>query len=417
MEKTIKLISVVIIFVTAFLNTAYSQDEPNIQITKIKENFYRLTCNVPYSVNFLAYVTKKGILLVDAGQKQTGNEIKKVLETIAPGNSDVKILINTHAHIDHTGGNLALAGEPVIIGQEILRSTLRDYSYVLYEFPDNALPSVTFSDSATVYFGDEKIRIISVPGSHDATDVIVYFTNAGIVCVGDIFEGLTIPSIDAYTGNILNFPKVINKVISIIPNNVTIVSGHDKETNVETLKQSRDIIYYAAKIIKEEMSKGKDVATMKKENILKDWAKYENGFGGTLDDWIDNLAIAGPSKFRGSTAGELYKVLIKNNGDAAVKYYYELKRDYPNEYPFFESLINRIGYWLLSKGRIEDAIKIFELQIKEFPDSPNGYDSLAEAFQTEGKKELAIKNYEKSLQLDPRNKNAEEMLKQLRMKK
>ena len=414
MKTTIRLMSAIAILIILFTSPAFSQSESDIEVVKLKDNFYRLTSKTPYEVNFLAYVTQDGILLVDAGQKETGSKLKSVLKTIATGNPEVKILINTHAHIDHTGGNLALAGEPIIIGQEILRSTLRDYSYVLYEFPDNALPSIIFKDSINIYFGDDKIRIISVPGSHDSTDVIVHFTKAGIVCVGDVFEGMTIPSIDAYTGNLLKYPEVIDIILTLIPNNVTIFSGHDKETSVEKLKQSRDLIYKTTKIVKEEMSKGKDVAALQKEDILKDWAEYENGFGGNRNDWITSLASAGPSNFQSSIAGELYKLLIKSDADAAIKHYYELKRDHPTEYLFHESLINRTGSWLLNKERTRDAIKIFELSTKEYPNSFRAYDLLGEAFMKDGNKELAIKNYEKSLQLNPENKNAEEMLMQLR---
>ena len=146
MKRVIQLI-----FVITFINVlssiiVYPQNTENIEVTKLKDHFYVLTSKVPFEVNFLAYVTPEGVLLVDSGQRQTGGEIRSVLKTIAPANPEIKFLINTHAHIDHTGGNLALAGEPIIIGQDFLRSTLRDYSYVLYEFPDNALPSVTFKD-------------------------------------------------------------------------------------------------------------------------------------------------------------------------------------------------------------------------------------------------------------------------------
>ena len=417
MKKVIRLIFVTSFFIVLSSIIVYPQNTDNIEVTKINDQFYMLTSKVPYEVNFLVYVTPEGVLLVDSGQRQTGQEIRSVLKTIAPANPKVKFLINTHAHIDHTGGNLSLAGEPVIVGQDLLRSTLRSYSYVLYEFPDNALPSITFEDSMNVYFGGEKIRIISVPGSHDATDAIVHFTKSGIVCVGDIFEGLTIPSIDAYTGNLLNFPKVIDKVISLIPKDVIIVSGHDKIANVEKLKQSRDMIYYTTQKVKEEMSKGKDVVEMQKEDILKGWAKFENGFGGDRNDWIRSLANAGPSKFRGSTAGELYKVLLKSNADSAYKKYKELQRDYPTGYPFSAYELTRTGDWLLEKGRTDDAVKMFEFSLKAYPKSTLGYTKLGELYTKTGKTELAIKNFEKLLNVDPGNKNAEEMLMQLRNKK
>lgn len=418
MKKDMKIAirSIIVVAILTFFITsiAFSQAQPNIEVTKIKENFYSLTSKVPYSANFLAYVCQEGILLVDAGQIQTGNELKPILKTIAIGSAEVKVLINTHAHIDHTGGNLALAGEPLIIGPEILRSTLRDYSYVLYEFPDNALPSITFTDSINVYFGGEMIRIIAVPGSHDATDIIVHFTKAGIVCVGDIFEGMTIPSIDAYTGNLLNYPQVIDKVLSLIPTNVSIVSGHDREANVETLKQSRDMILNTTKIVKEKMSKGKDIAAMQKEDILKDWAEFENGFGGSRNDWIASLADAGPSKYLGSLAEVLYHVLIESDADAAINRYTELKRNHPTEYPFDASMLIRTGSWLIEKGRMKDAIKLMEFCVTEFPFSESGFNKLGEAYIKGRNRELAIKSFEKSLQLNPSNTYAIEKLKELK---
>lgn len=62
---------------------------------------------------------------------------------------------------------------------------------------------------------------------------------------------------------------------------------------------------------------------------------------------------------------------------------------------------------------MKEAIHIFQLNVEAFPQSGNVYDSLAEAYIDNGDKQLAIANYQKSLQLDPANKNALEMLKKL----
>jgi tetratricopeptide (TPR) repeat protein len=70
----------------------------------------------------------------------------------------------------------------------------------------------------------------------------------------------------------------------------------------------------------------------------------------------------------------------------------------------------------LQIGRIKDAIEIFELNIEQFPNSYNVYDSMGEAYMLDKNKKLAIKNYEKSLKLNPENKNAEEMIKKLKEK-
>jgi tetratricopeptide (TPR) repeat protein len=61
--------------------------------------------------------------------------------------------------------------------------------------------------------------------------------------------------------------------------------------------------------------------------------------------------------------------------------------------------------------RYKDAIEIFKLSVEAYPLSYNTYDSLAEAYMDNGDKDLAIKNYEKSLQLNPYNANGQRRLK------
>lgn len=393
---------------------AQSESESNIEVTKIKDDFYKLTSKIPYESNFVAYVTHNGVLLVDAGQRQTGPELKNVLQTIAKGNSQVKYLINSHAHIDHTGGNLCLSEETVIVGTESLRSTLRDYSYVLYEFPDKALPSITFTDSMTIYFGDEMIRLIAVPGSHDKTDILVHFTKAGIVYMSDISYGMYFPSIDSYTGNLLNYPKVIKQILKMIPEDVTIISGHGKDCSFEDIKNYGEMLEIAANRVKEGMLDGKDIKTLQEEDILKDLSFSGSEDKAIRDSYIIRLANAGPSKFKNSIVKELYDVLISSNADEAIIKYYQLKKDFPGQYPFDPVLIDRVGNWLVTKQRIKDAIKIFELAINESPNSWRFYNNIAEAYLLNGNKELAIKNYEKSLELNQQNTNAVEQLKKLK---
>jgi predicted Zn-dependent protease len=71
---------------------------------------------------------------------------------------------------------------------------------------------------------------------------------------------------------------------------------------------------------------------------------------------------------------------------------------------------------LLQKGRNADAIAILKLNVEEYPKSGNVYDSLAEAYVRDGQKEQAIANYRKSLELDPKNQNAANKLKELQEK-
>ncbi|HLJ86631.1 MAG TPA: serine hydrolase [Candidatus Angelobacter sp.] len=76
--------------------------------------------------------------------------------------------------------------------------------------------------------------------------------------------------------------------------------------------------------------------------------------------------------------------------------------------------LNNFGYSLLGEKRFADAIRVFQLNVAEYPQDANAYDSLAEAYMDAGERKFAIESYEKSLQLNPKNENATVQLKKLR---
>jgi CubicO group peptidase (beta-lactamase class C family) len=120
---------------------------------------------------------------------------------------------------------------------------------------------------------------------------------------------------------------------------------------------------------------------------------------------------------------ELYnspaKILFRSilaRGDAAINQYRETRKKPSDSSGLNEVQVNRLGFWLLGKKRLNEAIEIFEMNVEDFPNSANAYDSLGEAYMESGNKELAIKNYQKSLELNPNNANAVGVLKKLQGK-
>lgn len=67
----------------------------------------------------------------------------------------------------------------------------------------------------------------------------------------------------------------------------------------------------------------------------------------------------------------------------------------------------------MNKQKFKDKIEIFRLNVKLYPDPCNVYDSPGEAYMKIGNRELAIKNFKKSLELNPQNDNAIGMLNKL----
>lgn len=114
-----------------------------------------------------------------------------------------------------------------------------------------------------------------------------------------------------------------------------------------------------------------------------------------------------------SVAESMYQLIRKSSVSDAIHRYRELRQAASIDYDFDESELNELGYELMGQNRLVDAIQILKLNVEAYPDSGNVYDGLGEAYMKHGDRDLAIKNYKRSLELDPKNSNAVEMLKKL----
>jgi len=97
----------------------------------------------------------------------------------------------------------------------------------------------------------------------------------------------------------------------------------------------------------------------------------------------------------------------------AIDYFHELKKSDPATLLFTERQLNALGYEYLNKGKINDAIALFTLNVEEHPQSSNVYDSLGEGYLLKKEYKLADEYYRESLRRDPANTNAQQYLKKL----
>jgi CubicO group peptidase (beta-lactamase class C family) len=108
-----------------------------------------------------------------------------------------------------------------------------------------------------------------------------------------------------------------------------------------------------------------------------------------------------------------FELLLVGKTSDAIDGYRKIKREKPGHATVSEDRLNALGYALLRQKKLPEAIALFKLNVEFYPNAWNVYDSLAEAYMTNGDKDLAIANYKKSLELNPANSNAAEMLKKL----
>ena len=132
----------------------------------------------------------------------------------------------------------------------------------------------------------------------------------------------------------------------------------------------------------------------------------------TMAIWVPQVKAA--FDFRKSIAETLSTTIHSSGIDAAIQQYHELKAAPDSTYNFNEDQLNALGYRLVRAKQFSAGLRIFQLNIESFPRSSNAYDSLAEGYLRAGDKAQAIANYEKALQLNPKNANSRVMLQQLR---
>jgi CubicO group peptidase (beta-lactamase class C family) len=115
-------------------------------------------------------------------------------------------------------------------------------------------------------------------------------------------------------------------------------------------------------------------------------------------------------------ADVLHKTIAEKGIEAGLAQYRDLKSRQAKVYDFGEPELNSLGYQLLQERKLKEAVEIFKLNVEVYPQGFNTYDSLGEAYMVSGNNELAIQNYKKSLELNPKNTGATEMLKRLENK-
>ncbi|HEX8139848.1 MAG TPA: serine hydrolase [Pyrinomonadaceae bacterium] len=113
-----------------------------------------------------------------------------------------------------------------------------------------------------------------------------------------------------------------------------------------------------------------------------------------------------------SPARLLLKAILTEGAEAALKRYQDERRARPDA-ALSEARMNALGYNLLQRKRVREAIEVFKLNVSDHSESANVYDSLGEAYMMSGERELAVRNYRRSVELNPDNANAVEMLKKL----
>jgi len=116
----------------------------------------------------------------------------------------------------------------------------------------------------------------------------------------------------------------------------------------------------------------------------------------------------------GSAACKVGTIMKKKGIDSGVKAFYKIQKADDDKYYFKESEFNTLGYMFLFHGKTDEAITVFKLNVKEYPDSWNVYDSLGEAYLAAKKLDKAKKYYSTALEMNPESASSQKALQKIK---
>lgn len=269
--------------VSALALPASAQDrfaDVQIQVTPIRDGLALLTGE---GGNIVASVGADGTFIIDDQYAQLSDKIRAAMATL--GDQPVRFILNTHFHGDHTGGNQNFgAAGAVIVAQDNVRERmsrdqfLQTFKRDLKAAPPAALPLVTFSDGLSLHLNGQDVRAIHVAHAHTDGDALVWFEQAKVLHMGDLYFNGLYPFIDVDAGgSIHGMIAGVQRALAMIDDRVIVVPGHGPLSNRAELKRYGEMLVVLRDRIAALKAQGK---SLQQAIQAKPSAEYDAALGG-----------------------------------------------------------------------------------------------------------------------------------------
>ena len=270
---------------------APGQDFENVQIetVPIDAGIYML---IGQGGNIGVSAGADGVLLIDDQYAPLVDKINRAIAEFT--DQPVKMVLNTHWHGDHTGGNelYGEAGALIVAHDNVrLRMTSAQFSSFFNRetpaSPAAALPVVTFDSAVTFHLNGQTIFVEHVPLAHTDGDAIIWFREANVVHLGDTYFNGLYPYIDSERGG--SIPGMIaaaDHVLESIDEKTRVIPGHGQLSDRAGLAEFRNMLDTVATRIQRMIDDGKDLDQIV---AAKPTADFDARFGQGLfqpDDWV-----------------------------------------------------------------------------------------------------------------------------------
>ena len=181
-------------------------------------------------------IGEDGVVMIDDQYAPLTDKILAAIRQLNEG--EIRFVINTHVHGDHTGGNENLGKLGILIlARDEVRVRLAAQS------PAAALPVLTYSDAITIHLNGEEVYAFPVPPAHTDGDTFIHFVDSDVIHTGDVFRTTAFPVIDTNNGGTLDGSiQALGLLIGTAGPDTLILPGHGEVSTRMDVMGFRDMI-------------------------------------------------------------------------------------------------------------------------------------------------------------------------------
>lgn len=235
--------------------------------------------------NMALSVGKEGSVLIDDQFAPLTAKIRAEAKKLGAGN--LKFVVNTHWHGDHTGGNenLGKAGV-VIVAHDNVRKRLSTEQFIelmnrkVPPSPAGALPVITFTTDLTFHLNGEDIHVIHVDPAHTDGDSLVHLAKANAIHMGDTMMTMSYPFVDVSSGGrFAGFIAAADRALVLANDTTKIIPGHGPVTDRAGLQEWRDMLVAIRDNVAKQVQQGKTLEQVLASKPTEKWdAKWGQQF-------------------------------------------------------------------------------------------------------------------------------------------
>lgn len=243
-HRNFSIIIAGLFIVLVFISCLYAQEQPEVKVgaQKLSDRLYLLQDSGGMG-NTTVLTGGDGVFMIDTKVEAS---VDKLLSKITElSDKPIRFAVITHWHFDHIGGNekVAKTGATIIAHENVRKQMGVEHDMKVLNAkvppaPEAALPMVTFAKEMTFHMNGEDIKVFHVAPGHTDGDAVIFFQNANVIHMGDLyFEGLY-PYIGIYSGGSINgMINVIKEILPMMDANTRVVPGHGPLSNKVQLQE------------------------------------------------------------------------------------------------------------------------------------------------------------------------------------